>query len=101
MVQQVVHKPTSKTSRILILLKDKRRVTQQELTRVALRYGSIIHELKKEGHLIDAICIDRTRGQWEYVYHAPVKSKNNRDGMSYESMEDEPKKSRWLLRRTK
>lgn len=91
MKEQKLTKALSKHARILMLFKEKRRVTQRELNRISYRYGSVIHDLRKEGHEIVTVPIDYTTGHFEYQYKRGISRKNKRDGMVYEELKDTPK----------
>lgn len=98
MAEKKLTNKLSKHTRILMLFKEKRRVTQRELNRISYRYGSIIHELRKEGHTIVTVPIDRATGEFEYQYKRAAR--NNRDGMNYEDVPNTPK-SNFLTSRLK
>lgn len=57
----------SKTARVLKKLQKKKRVTNRELNKICFRYGSSIHELRKEGHIIKTVRINND-GLYEYIY---------------------------------
>lgn len=57
----------SKTERVLKRLQKKKRVTNRELNKICFRYGSSIHELRKEGHNIKTVRINND-GLYEYIY---------------------------------
>ena len=61
----------SKEARILMLFKEKKRLTQRELNRISYRYGGYIYLLRKEGHNIQTVTINRSEGHFEYVYKRP------------------------------
>lgn len=58
----------TKTAKVLKLLKNNERVTNRELNRICFRYGSCIHELRKEGHVIKTNRLNND-GLYEYIYH--------------------------------
>ena len=59
---------TTKTARVLKLLQSKPAVTNRELNNICFRYGSIIHDLRKEGHVIKTNCLNNKTGLYEYKY---------------------------------
>ena len=59
---------TTKTARVLKLLQSKPAVTNHELNRICFRYGSIIYDLRKEGHVIKTNCLNNKTGLYEYKY---------------------------------
>lgn len=88
----------SKHARILKLFKEQRRLTQKDLNRISMRYGAIIHELRKEGNEIVTIPINHQTGHFEYQYkRGPAKQEDM--AMEYEVL-DEPK-SNFFTRRMK
>jgi len=67
----------SKEARILRLFKEKKRLTQKELNRISYRYGGYIYLLRKEGHNIQTVIINRSEGHFEYVYKRPYNKKDD------------------------
>ena len=59
---------TTKTARVLKLLQSKPAVTNSELNKICFRYGSIIYDLRKEGHVIKTNCLNNKTGLYEYKY---------------------------------
>lgn len=60
----------TQTSRILAVLKKRRKVSNFELRTIAWRYPARVLDLKKEGHLIRSIQESRTL--WYYLYDGHV-----------------------------
>lgn len=58
---------STKTARVLKLLQSKKNVTNWELNKITFRYGSCIHELRKEGHVIKTNRLNND-GLYEYKY---------------------------------
>ena len=56
----------TQTSKILALLKKKRKVSNFELRTIAWRYPARILDLKREGHLIRSV--HDTGARWYYIY---------------------------------
>lgn len=61
------HNPTSKIARVLQKLKDEKVVSNWELNKIAFRYSAIIHDLRKEGHIIKTRQVN-TDGAFEFIY---------------------------------
>lgn len=74
----------SKRARIMRAFKEHKRLSNYELNKISQRFGSVIHDLRKEGWNIVTVDVDRSRGHYEYVYKRPYD--NKRDGMQYEEL---------------
>lgn len=59
---------STKTARVLKKLQTAQTVTNWELNKISFRYGSCIHDLRKEGHVIKTNRINND-GLYEYSYH--------------------------------
>lgn len=59
---------STKAARILKKLQIDQTVTNWELNKITFRYGSCIHDLRKEGHVIKTNRINND-GLYEYSYH--------------------------------
>ena len=59
---------STKTARVLKLLQSKPAVTNWELNKICFRFGSSIHDLRKEGHIIKTNCLNNKTGLYEYKY---------------------------------
>lgn len=66
-----VHQPTSKHVRVLKALKGGRK-SNYELSKISLRFGGIIHELRKEGFIIVTHQVNGD-GLFEYTYRGRIK----------------------------
>lgn len=66
-----VHRPTSKHVRVLNALKSGRK-SNHELNKICFRYGSIIHDLRKEGHTIITHRLNND-GLFEYTLKGKVR----------------------------
>ena len=86
---------TTKTARVLKLLQSKPAVTNQELNRICFRYGSIIYDLRKEGHVIKTNCLNNNTGLYEYKYFGIDEEQQQLD------KQYEPKAKKNLLERVK
>lgn len=63
-------KPETQTAKILRLLKQRKQVTNYELSRICFRYSARILELRNEGHIIVSV---HDRGtKWRFVYKGHV-----------------------------
>ena len=61
------HQPTSKIARVLQKLKDERVVSNWDLNKIAFRYSALIHDLRKEGHIIITRQLN-SEGAFEFEY---------------------------------
>lgn len=57
----------TKAAKVLKKLQKEKDVYNSELNRISFRYGSIIHELRKEGHVIKTVRINND-GLYLYKY---------------------------------
>jgi hypothetical protein len=64
MESNVLLKKASRTQRIIDLMQRKQGAGNDELNKIAYRYGAIIHRLRKDGHQIDTIQIKK--GYFKY-----------------------------------
>lgn len=64
----------SKHQRVKELFETKRSVYNYELNKIAFRYGSIIHDMRKDGHVIVTNRINND-GLVQYIYKG--KGENN------------------------
>lgn len=79
------HESLSKIGRILRYLKLNGEATNRELNRISFRYGSCIHELRKEGWIIRTHQLDND-GLYKFTFHG------------HESQTEEQKKSGFFHR---
>jgi len=69
----------TQTAKILTLLKDKRRVSNFELRKIAWRYPARILDLKHEGYLISSVHDVGTR--WFYIFNGHKDDQNQKEVM--------------------
>lgn len=88
----------SKRARIMRAFKEKKRLSNYELNKISQRFGSVIHDLRKEGWSITTVAVDVQKGHYEYVYKRPYTKRDDSvlgsHKLEYEV--DEPKRSNFF-----
>lgn len=66
-------KPT-KANAVKQLFKDRhgQLVSNWDLNKITFRYGAVIHQLRKDGWLIDTINTDPKNGLYHFVYRGQI-----------------------------
>ena len=78
----------TKAGRVLKELQTKRRVTNSDLNKIAFRFGSIIHGLRKEGH---DIVTERISNGGLYIYHYKGMKQESHDVLKKKGLLDKIK----------